>query len=222
MTDLSLATRIRVACRYSAMAYRDDIMSGWSRMCIGKDSMIYRLAADSGTLYLIWMGTGTLRGGSLGDKIRKWTRNVNALDRTGTGIHDGFERATMPYIDAIHAMAADAARTVYMGHSLGGAMALIAASHIGRLDDTVYACGAPKAGSARFVSRLSDRVGAIYDVVCGADCVPSYPPHEIGYRSAGLRITLPVPPWHNWPVLRRVMRIHDHYPEQYVRRSMQV
>ena len=71
----------------------------------------------------------------------------------------------------------------YTGHSLGGALAMLAASR--RPPLAVYTFGAPRVGDARFGETLADV--AAYRVVNRRDTVPRSPPNvgRLRYRHAG-------------------------------------
>jgi hypothetical protein len=72
------------------------------------------------------------------------------------------------------------------GHSLGGALATLAAAHIGQ--DAVqglYTYGCPRVGDAAFAGKLPAR--SHYRFVHRDDWVPTVPPEFLGYVHAGTR-----------------------------------
>lgn len=69
----------------------------------------------------------------------------------------------------------------YTGHSLGGALAVLAAAR--RPAAAVYTFGAPRVGDTRFVQKLQEV--PIHRIVYGADIVACVPPEAFGFRHAG-------------------------------------
>jgi triacylglycerol lipase len=122
-----------------------------------------------------------------------WITNFN-LGAPARDIHRGFEGA----IDAVWAdvatalaQVADAQPLFIAGHSLGGALATIAAERLWREHriraSGVYTFGAPRVGTQTFAdsyndSGLGDRS---YRFVHGLDIVPTLPPSALGFRHAG-------------------------------------
>ena len=111
-----------------------------------------------------------------------WGTNVKTRlvdwPRGGT-VHAGFKEA----LDAVwqlveSALDGIAAPVFYAGHSLGGALAMLAASL--RPPLAVYAFGAPRVGNAGFAETLA--AVPVYRVVNRRDSVPSTPPHMPGLR----------------------------------------
>lgn len=116
-----------------------------------------------------------------------WRTNVKTVLTAwpqGGAVHAGFKSAlddVWPDLD--EALDNLAAPIFYTGHSLGGALAMLAASR--RPPLAVYTFGAPRAGDARFAETLADVTA--FRVVNRRDTVPSTPPHMAGlrYRHAG-------------------------------------
>jgi len=95
------------------------------------------------------------------------------------------------------------------GHSLGGAMSILAAHHIQRDlaigTPTVYTFGSPRVGNAPFAQHLEERVPRLFRLVNAADLVPHIPactynksavgePCEAGenaYYHAGIELWFP-------------------------------
>jgi pimeloyl-ACP methyl ester carboxylesterase len=127
-----------------------------------------------------------------------WVTNVNARFvalQGGTRIHTGFFQAYWPIRDAMFAFLVAALkkkkRAVYItGHSLGGALALMATAELANHDDagirdSIAACytfGCPRAGDSSF--DLYVKV-PLYRVTNGVDLVPAVPPWFLGYRHVG-------------------------------------
>ena len=69
----------------------------------------------------------------------------------------------------------------YTGHSLGAALATLAASR--RSPRAVYTFGSPRVGNDAFVSVLQSV--PVYRIVDGSDMIPTLPPEVMGYRHVG-------------------------------------
>lgn len=105
-------------------------------------------------------------------------------DFHGLSIHRGFVRAYMGVLDDVRGFAHETKKPIYIaGHSLGGALAKLAAIEIPRAKiNAVYTFGAPRIGT----SRIDDAIGApLYQVIHAADLVPRLPLMIMGFRRAG-------------------------------------
>lgn len=142
----------------------------------------------------------------------------------GTRVHEGFERA----LDAVWPEILPALEKLdcpvfYAGHSLGAALATLAAAR--RRPQAAYVFGSPRVGNEQFAAEL--KAVALYRVVDDTDVVPDLPPELFGFRhggelhrigplvGAGTRFdppgslgSLPSPP----------KRLADHAPINYVER----
>lgn len=127
-----------------------------------------------------------------------WTTNLNtrfvAL-QGGTRVHTGFFQAYWPIRDAMFAFVTSAIRAkqrpVYItGHSLGGALALMATAELANHDDALirdsiaacYTFGCPRAGDSSFDQYVK---APLYRITNGVDLVPAIPPAFLGYRHVG-------------------------------------
>jgi triacylglycerol lipase len=144
-------------------------------------------------------------------------------------VHSGFKAQLDSIWDAIETELGKLICPVfYTGHSLGAAMATLAAAR--RTPQAVYAFGSPLVGNDAF-ARLTARL-PIHRVVDGSDIVTVMPPKELGFVHAGTehrigtskmrpRLTTVIA-----GALRSVMSIHkhppkylaDHAPKNYVER----
>jgi triacylglycerol lipase len=137
----------------------------------------------------------------LGPATKKWTalvfRGTNAPDDwlinleaqltgwdEGGSVHKGFKEAlnsVWPELES--ALEGSAAPLFYAGHSLGAALATLAASK--RPPAAVYTFGSPRVGNDLFVDSLGDQ--PIYRVVNGRDavCQVPLPLPRIGFQHAG-------------------------------------
>ncbi len=127
-----------------------------------------------------------------------WFTNVRAAWvalQGGTRVHTGFFQAYWPIRDTLFAkverLLKTKPRSVYVtGHSLGGALALMATAELANhqdalIRDSIAACytfGCPRAGDASF--DLYVKV-PLYRVTNGVDLVPAVPPAILGYRHVG-------------------------------------
>ena len=110
-----------------------------------------------------------------------------AVCSVGGRVHAGFLRAFGEVSDALDKLwkANPAGRKLWLaGHSLGGALATLAAAHLGR--DAVqglYTYGCPRVGDAKFVSVLPET--SYLRFVHREDWVVLQPPEFLGYVHAG-------------------------------------
>lgn len=127
-----------------------------------------------------------------------WTTNVNLQFVTlqgGTRVHTGFFQAYWPIrevmFDFITAAIKKKLRPVYLaGHSLGGALALMATAELANHEeatvrDSIAACytfGCPRVGDASFDQYVK---APLYRITNGVDLVPAIPPPFLGYRHVG-------------------------------------
>lgn len=114
--------------------------------------------------------------------------------RAGGHVHAGFLHAfeeVSPQLDALVAEKAPEQRLWLTGHSLGGALATLAAAHLGNeAVQGLYTFGSPRVGDARFVAGLTEPTHLRF--VHRDDIVPSLPP-AVGpdsYVHAGTLVTL--------------------------------
>jgi pimeloyl-ACP methyl ester carboxylesterase len=127
-----------------------------------------------------------------------WTTNLNTRFVTlqgGTCVHTGFFQAYWPIRDAMfdfvtHAVRAKQRPVYIAGHSLGGALALMATAELANHDDPLirdsiaacYTFGCPRAGDSSFDQYVK---APLYRITNGVDLVPAIPPAILGYRHVG-------------------------------------
>jgi len=119
--------------------------------------------------------------------------NARFYERGGTRTHSGFLHAFRFVEPAIRQAVAELGpyHLYLTGHSLGGALALIAARCLS--SDHVAACytfGSPKVGNEEYGDAIKV---PIYRVVNAADSVPSLPPTWLWEILIGLAWALPIP-----------------------------
>ena len=123
--------------------------------------------------------------------LANWITNFN-IGARARDIHRGFEDAVDAVWAYISAALKPSAQPLFVtGHSLGGALAIIAAERLRREMKieacAIYTFGAPRVGSASFAGSynacgLGNRT---YRLIHGLDIVPTLPPSALGFRHAG-------------------------------------
>jgi len=151
-------------------AFEFKVRTGFAVMAMGKKTTQYE-----GHAILICRGT---------ESIYDWLTDGNyatVLGTSGTNVHSGFNRTFHDMKDGFAGfLAQNNPRHVHcVGHSLGGALATLAAdwlSHNGYGVD-LYTFGAPRVGTSEFANNLTSRVGRgnIYRVCHSSDPVTLVP-----------------------------------------------
>ena len=115
-------------------------------------------------------------------------------------VHRGFENGLNAVWDQVAAALAGrgAQPVVVAGHSLGAALAAVAADralsdeNLNVRASAVYCFGMPRVGDADFALRYNDTLGATtYRLVHGEDIVATVPPSRLGFRHVGRLIRCP-------------------------------
>ncbi|KAF5021977.1 hypothetical protein F66182_5968 [Fusarium sp. NRRL 66182] len=134
----------------------------------------------------------SIRGSS---NIRNWLTNLD-FDQSdcsltpGCGVHSGFQNAWTEISQRASAAVASARKAnpsfkvIATGHSLGGAVATLAAAALRAAGTPVdiYTFGAPRLGNAQLSAFISNQPGGEYRLTHGKDPVPRLPPLVFGYR----------------------------------------
>ncbi len=169
-----------LAAQLSAAAYLPDLAAVATARAMGLGPVRFISVGDSQALvagrFVAFRGTE-----SKGDAITDLdTRRVRWLE--GVTVHRGFLRA----FDLLRPQLAPGPAPVFCGHSLGGALATIAAAHYGCAALVTFGC--PRVGDARFAQLVESRAGEIRRYVHNNDVVPRVPPWWWGFRHPrGLR-----------------------------------
>jgi triacylglycerol lipase len=105
----------------------------------------------------------------------------------GVRVHKGFERAFNRIWPQIESELRSIDKPLfYAGHSLGAALAMLAATR--RRPTAAYVYGSPRVGNAAFVAQLADV--PIYRIENGSDAVTVVPPEAMGFKHAGEKISI--------------------------------
>jgi triacylglycerol lipase len=144
----------------------------------GSAALIVRGHAPSPFAVLVFRGTEQEIQDFLCD-AQTWP--VPAFGAT-TRVHGGFKRALnsiwTPLARVLDSLDCP---VFYTGHSLGAALATLAA--VRRAPHAVYAYGSPRVGNAQFVEKLQHL--PVFRIVHGNDVVTTVPPEALGFRHAG-------------------------------------
>jgi hypothetical protein len=150
------------------------------------------------------------------DEPRDWWTNLQVVPdpwpeggEVHKGFHDAFRDAWSAVAPALDALGLP---ELFGGHSLGGALALLAASI--RRPAGVYAFGAPRVGDDRFAATL---VGVpTFRLRHGRDVVPSLPPSTpaLHFAQPGEGVHLDAVGQRRWS--DPPLRLLDHAPARYV------
>lgn len=131
--------------------------------------------------------------------IKNWVYNIDTAQTgypacSGCAVHNGFYSAykgvaplVRTEVDRLVALYRTA-KLVVTGHSLGGAMAVLAALDMkeiyGKID-YVYTYGQPRVGNANFAAFYEQRVPQSFHVINYADMVPHVPPSAFNFKHGG-------------------------------------
>lgn len=225
---------------FSRLIYRHDIeespqppqpgrgsylarVPGWRQhrffLCADTDTQAMLLTCGPGATpdwaVLVFRGTDSPR-----DHRTNLILGLQFLSRQ-IGVHLGFQRALDSVWDEVEGELARLTCPVfYTGHSLGGALATLAASR--RAPRATYTFGSPRVGNRAFARSMAD--ARIYRVVDAIDLVASVPPGLLGFRHVGQAIHLKAPPRQEppQPWLARLGQppalLADHAPVNYIDR----
>jgi hypothetical protein len=122
-----------------------------------------------------------------------WLTDFNTLP-TPDDMHAGFENAVKAVWSQLRSAVLerdDAQRPLlFTGHSLGGALAVVAAKLLWRDAlsdiDSIYTFGMPRCGGRRFAEEYEHELGPkTYRLVHGDDIVATVPPSSFGFHHVG-------------------------------------
>jgi triacylglycerol lipase len=163
----------------------DNILQGW-RLTRTK-SLQSAAGGPTSTRGLVvrgWGGTIVAFAGTDPLVLRNWLTDFNAL--RVNDIHLGFEQAVASIAPQLRQVIDQAGPLFITGHSMGAALAVIAAKQLNGSNATVvYTFGMPRCGDATFAVEYAALQEHTYRLVHGDDIVPTVPPPELGFRHVG-------------------------------------
>jgi hypothetical protein len=157
---------------------------------------------------------------NIDDLITDFRVGVLPLDQNAVGVHQGFRKALDSVWDCIDKeLAILACPVFYTGHSLGAALATLAAQR--RVPQAPYTFASPRVGNAAFAA-LFDNL-PVFRIVDDKDALTLLPPEVLGFRHVGALQLLKEPeaePARAWPESFSAPPkwLADHAPVNYVDR----
>lgn len=134
------------------------------------------VAGGRGVTIVAFAGTDPL-------KIEDWITDFTARPQSGTGLHSGFDTAVETVWPGIETALKDlpqSEKVFFTGHSLGGALAILAAGRamkVGVKATAVYTFGSPRTGGIDFFNTYTPELGDnTFRLVHGTDVVATVPP----------------------------------------------
>ena len=176
-------------------------------------AMLVEFGGTSPFAVLVFRGTEQ----TLKDFITDLEIGISSLAQSEIGVHKGFQQALdSVWSEMDGALAILTGPVFYTGHSLGAALATLAAAR--RAPQAVYTFGSPRVGNQAFAVSL-ERV-PIYRVVDDEDVVTTVPPKVLGFRHVGTeqRLTTPKSEFIFKPLFDPPKPLADHAPINYVDR----
>ena len=150
---------------------------------------------DGSDAVLAFRGTQVFKPGDALSKFRAvardyWTdaRIERRPEADGSWVHAGFADSCSELMDRLQAsgLLASSRRWWLAGHSLGGALAVLAAERLAGIPGQrvvgVATYGQPRVGNDRHAARLEGL--PICRVVHGCDAIPTLPPERLGFAHA--------------------------------------
>jgi triacylglycerol lipase len=124
--------------------------------------------------------------------VANWITNFS-FAMTADGIHRGFGAAldaAWPAVARVLGADAPAGNLLAVGHSLGGALAVLCArralQELAIKADAVYTFGQPRIGNTVFAEHFNGALGErTYRLIHGQDIVPTVPPATLGFVHVG-------------------------------------
>lgn len=178
----------------AALAYEDPAeaeadsellgMSGFTRF--ESDGTVVDIVSDDTRLVIAFRGTDDT------DDVLYNARFSTEQGALGARVHSGFRMALKNvWGDVEPVILATDKNVLFTGHSLGGALALLAAARVlemGRRVEGVVTFGQPRVGKGKFAREINLRMQSrVFRVINFVDPVPRVPLAIQGYRHAGRR-----------------------------------
>jgi len=186
------AQTFRLLAEASSKAYRkpDDFLSWYQKFGEGEPDFIEKGGTKAYCFETDKERVLVFRGSVL-HSLKDWQRdaNLNKMDcEEGGYVHEGFAEALDLIWSPVRKWLSTAGeKQIYLtGHSLGGALAVLAASRIDGAAIHVCTFGQPRVGDADFAKGCQKKLGRrYYRFVHHRDVVPKIPPYTLGYRHFG-------------------------------------
>jgi triacylglycerol lipase len=166
------------------------------------------------------------------DIVADMKAGKNIETQAGGKVHSGFRSELNKIWSDIEKSVADIEKLDVTGHSLGAAMATIAASRIQSKVQTLVTFGSPRVGDKHFVSSLNV---CHYRVQNNCDSVTKVPPRLMGFRHHGTHVYINFDgqfknfnPWQRvkdmihsritgWKTGERFLGVKDHLMANYIK-----
>lgn len=146
-------------------------------------AMLIESARDPAFAILVFRGTEQ----NIQDFLTDLETGLPPLDQSVVGVHQGFMKALDSVWEAIDQTLADLTCPIfYTGHSLGAALATLAASR--RAPQAVYTFASPRVGNGAFADSLHSL--PVYRIVDDQDAFTRLPPESLGFHHVGMLHTL--------------------------------
>jgi hypothetical protein len=164
----------------------DEVISAEIRTVLPVASTHAFVAAGHAATFITFAGTDPV-------VLANWISDFDT-HLTSTGLAEGFAEAASIVLDRLREILAKISngekRLFLSGHSLGGALAVVAASKLTSnapiAVEAVYTFGMPRPGSSDFAREYNTSLGIrTYRLVHGGDLVPTVAPSEMGFRHVG-------------------------------------
>jgi hypothetical protein len=174
----------------------DKVLNKWgmtrTRLLKSPVSGILPLVDTRGLVVQGWGATIVAFAGTDPLIPANWLTNFDTLP-SADDLHSGFEDAVKSvWLEVRSAVLSrdNAYQRVFLtGHSLGGALAVVAAKFLWADQlatiSGVYTFGMPRCGGLRFANDYADLALKTYRLVHGDDIVPTVPPTNFGFRHVG-------------------------------------
>jgi triacylglycerol lipase len=117
-------------------------------------------------------------------------RIQKSADELHQGFSDAVDAVWKDHLEPVFAAVQAAGRALmFAGHSLGGALAVVAAERAlqeGKMQKAdIYTFGMPRVGTAAFTDQYEKLADTTYRFIHGQDIVPTVPPTELGFLHVG-------------------------------------
>lgn len=133
-------------------------------------------------LVLAFRGTEVKELSDIAADLKAWRCKSDTTGRVHAGFYDYLDALWTPLYKHINARVRKNKNLYITGHSLGGALAILAGSRLQSRVKAVYTYGAPRVGNRKWLKNL------LFDhhrFVNNNDIVPRVPPILIGFRHCG-------------------------------------